>query len=581
MAVNTSTIAISLGGQPQMDRRLLKAATSGDSTSMQALNSQDRRVLLGTTPVGNTCLHISSIHGHEGFCTEVVTLDESLLTVENLDGETPLLSAVTSGHARVASILLRCYQTRQLSDAILKQDIDGCNALHHAIHNGHTDLAMDLIVTQPDLSKHVNMRGESPMFIAVKRNFTHVTEELLKIQDSSHAGQNQRNALHAAVKSRNQYITAKVMEMRPEMARAADTNGVTPIRLAVYFNNTEMLRVMLELDWTLGYEVNTQGNPLLVSAAYRGLVDVARELLKHCPDAPYRRTSDCATWLHSAVSNDHAEFVEFILRIPQLSKLVNMQDSGGKTALHYAVKNCNPRIVTSLLSHKGIDGTMLDNNAVSAGRELEDDVWKAKTLNWNEVIMLMSKACPQDAPPLHNIHVKAKRVLTKASRENAKSLTQTYTSSTSLVAILIATITFAAAFTLPGGYTNDSGSEGLPIMSKKFAFQAFLISDVIAMCSSFTVAFVCIIARWEDYEFLVYYISFTKKLMWFAYVATTTAFSTGLYTVLAPRVHWLAIAICVMVALLPILTKLLGEWPILRLRFRLGKTFNSDLLGIV
>lgn len=369
--------------------------------------------------------------------------------------------------------------------------------------------------------------------------------------------------------------------MRPEMARAADTNGVTPIRLAVYFNNTEMLRVMLELDWTLGYEVNTQGNPLLVSAAYRGLVDVARELLKHCPDAPYRRTSDCATWLHSAVSNDHAEFVEFILRIPQLSKLVNMQDSGGKTALHYAVKNCNPRIVTSLLSHKGIDGTMLDNNAVSAGRELEDDVWKAKTLNWNEVIMLMSKACPQDAPPLHNIHVKAKRVLTKASRENAKSLTQTYTSSTSLVAILIATITFAAAFTLPGGYTNDSGSEGLPIMSKKFAFQAFLISDVIAMCSSFTVAFVCIIARWEDYEFLVYYISFTKKLMWFAYVATTTAFSTGLYTVLAPRVHWLAIAICVMVALLPILTKLLGEWPILRLRFRLGKTFNSDLLGIV
>uniref|UniRef100_A0A453GWX3 PGG domain-containing protein n=1 Tax=Aegilops tauschii subsp. strangulata TaxID=200361 RepID=A0A453GWX3_AEGTS len=94
-------------------------------------------------------------------------------------------------------------------------------------------------------------------------------------------------------------------------------------------------------------------------------------------------------------------------------------------------------------------------------------------------------------------------------------------------------------------------------MSRKFAFQAFLISDVLAMCSSFVVAFICIIARWEDYEFLLYYRSFTKKLMWFAYVATTTAFSTGLYTVLAPRVHWLAIAICVMVALLPILTKLL------------------------
>ena len=148
---------------------------------------------------------------------------------------------------------------------------------------------------------------------------------------------------------------------------------------------------------------------------------------------------------------------------------------------------------------------------------------------------------------------------TEASRKDAKSLTQTYTSNTSLVTILIVTITFAAAFTLPKGYNNDAGSEGQPIMSKKVAFQVFLISDVLAMCSSFVVAFICIIARWEDYEFLLYYTSFTKKLMWFAYVATTMAFSTGLYTVLAPRLHWLAIAICVVVALLPVLTKMLGE----------------------
>ncbi|VAH86505.1 unnamed protein product [Triticum turgidum subsp. durum] len=195
--------------------------------------------------------------------------------------------------------------------------------------------------------------------------------------------------------------------------------------------------------------------------------------------------------------------------------------------------------------------------------------------------MLISKANPGDVSLLHNLHVQAKRAMTDASRKNAKSLTQTYTSNTSLVAILIATITFAAAFTLPGGYNNEAGSEGLPIMSRKFAFQAFLISDVLAMCSSFAVAFICIIARWEDYEFLLYYRSFTKKLMWFAYVTTTTAFSTGLYTVLAPHVHWLAIAICLMVALLPILTKLLGEWPMLKLRIKLGKDFNSDFLDMV
>jgi hypothetical protein len=193
----------------------------------------------------------------------------------------------------------------------------------------------------------------------------------------------------------------------------------------------------------------------------------------------------------------------------------------------------------------------------------------------------MLKADPQDATSFINLLNHAKDTVTNKTRKDIKSLTQTYTGNTSLVAILIATVTFAAAFTLPGGYSTDPGNEGLPIMARKFAFKAFLISDTLAMCSSLAVAFVCIIAKWEDLEFLLYYRFFTKKLMWFAYMATTIAFATGLYTVLAPRLLWLAIAICILTSLLPILTKLLGEWPILRLRFRLGRTFRSELLDMV
>lgn len=370
------------------------------------------------------------------------------------------------------------------------------------------------------------------------------------------------------------------MDKHPELAREADIQSSTPIRHAVLYGKIDILRVMLEHDPTLGYEINSKGDPLLISAAYRGQVVVARELLKHCPDAAYRKANG-ATLLHEAVWYDQPEFVEFVLRTPILRKLVNMQDNYGRTALHLAVKKCNPTIVIALLSHKDIDATVLENKGVSAAWELSSIAKNAKTLNWNEVIMLMSKAHPQEANSLHNLHVQAKQQATDESRKVAKSLTQTYTSNTSLVAILMATITFTAAFTLPGGYSSDAGSEGLPIMSKKFAFQAFLISDVLATCSSFVVAFICIVARWEDYEFLIYYRSFTRKLMWFAYVATTTAFSTGLYTVLAPRLHWLAIAICLLVALLPIITWLLGNWPVLKLRFRLGRTFRSDLLDMV
>ncbi|KAM0873725.1 hypothetical protein ACQ4PT_037886 [Festuca glaucescens] len=186
-----------------MDQDLLKAATSGDSTSMKYYACHNPGILLGKTPHGNTCLHISSLHGHKGFCTDVVALEDSLLTVQNLDGETPLVTAVRSGRVIVASVLLGCYQARRLSEAIVKKDKDGCNALHHAIRSGHTELALELTGAEPALSKDVNNFDDSPMFVAVMRNFTDVALRLLEISDSAHGGQYGYNSLHAAVRNGN------------------------------------------------------------------------------------------------------------------------------------------------------------------------------------------------------------------------------------------------------------------------------------------------------------------------------------------------------------------------------------------
>ncbi|KAJ4818587.1 Ankyrin repeat family protein [Rhynchospora pubera] len=192
----------------------------------------------------------------------------------------------------------------------------------------------------------------------------------------------------------------------------------------------------------------------------------------------------------------------------------------------------------------------------------------------------MSKA-DEEATPYYD-QVARKKIIVK-SKQEIKSLTATYTKNTSLVAILIASITFAAAFTLPGGYSNNSGTEGLPVLVRKAAFKAFLISDTLAMCSSLAVAFICILTRWEDLKFLLYYISFTKKLMWFAYMATTVAFATGLYTVVEPCIPWLAILICILSIGLPFLTYLLGKWPTLKLyyRFKFNLAHIANLLDVV
>jgi len=186
-----------------MDGRLLDAATTGDAVTMKHFALHDPGVLLGTTPKGNTCLHISSTHGHQGFCMDALALNRSLLSVVNTDGETPLLTAVASGHTSLASFLLRCCRDLQLSEAILKQDERGHNALHHAIQSGHRELALELIAAEPALSKAVSQKEESPMFMAVMRNYADVVEKLLEIPDSAHGGACGWNALHAAVRNDN------------------------------------------------------------------------------------------------------------------------------------------------------------------------------------------------------------------------------------------------------------------------------------------------------------------------------------------------------------------------------------------
>ena len=209
MAYDTSSSSSSPRGQEgqQMDKELLKAAKYGDSTYMRAMASQDRNILHGKTLQGNTCLHISCIYGHEGFCKDVLELEESLIKAVNLDGETPLITTVRNGHVSLASFLLgrhNCF-VLEMRQAIQQQDKYGFNALHHAICSGHKDLSLELVTAEPALSQAVGKHNESPMYFAVTRNFTQVFEKLIQNPLSAcSGGEHGRNCLHAAVMNGDQ-----------------------------------------------------------------------------------------------------------------------------------------------------------------------------------------------------------------------------------------------------------------------------------------------------------------------------------------------------------------------------------------
>ncbi|KAH9682259.1 hypothetical protein KPL71_027282 [Citrus sinensis] len=110
-----------------------------------------------------------------------------------------------------------------------------------------------------------------------------------------------------------------------------------------------------------------------------------------------------------------------------------------------------------------------------------------------------------------------------------------------VVAALIATVAFAAAFTIPGGYKSDNGTA---ILRGNTAFQAFIISDTIAMVVSLSAVFIHFVLSFEvggkaEIDLLV--TAFISTMT--SVGAMVIAFVTGTYAMLAPSLG-LAIITC-------------------------------------
>ena len=124
-----------------------------------------------------------------------------------------------------------------------------------------------------------------------------------------------------------------------------------------------------------------------------------------------------------------------------------------------------------------------------------------------------------------------------------------------VVAALIATVTFAAAFTLPGGYKSDQGpNEGTAILAKKAAFIVFVISDAMSMVLSLLAVFIHFMislihgfkmvkdeAMDENTTGILF--GYAMLLTMIAMGTMIIAFITGTYAVLEPSLG-LAISTC-------------------------------------
>lgn len=102
-----------------------------------------------------------------------------------------------------------------------------------------------------------------------------------------------------------------------------------------------------------------------------------------------------------------------------------------------------------------------------------------------------------------------------------------------LVASLIATVTFTAGFTMPGGNEQGTSSKGEAVLSNKTPFHVFVIADSIAFyCSSASVFLQFCGSVEHNYHLLLRFTRVAATLTYLSSLGMVVAFTSAMFAVM-------------------------------------------------
>jgi hypothetical protein len=118
-----------------------------------------------------------------------------------------------------------------------------------------------------------------------------------------------------------------------------------------------------------------------------------------------------------------------------------------------------------------------------------------------------------------------------------------------VIATLVATVTFAATITMPGGYSQVDGTA---MHAHRGAFKIFVISDTVTMCSSIVVL-LCFLWAWQDpSRFRMSLFVLGHRLNIVSCLAMLISLMAAVYVTVASVVPWLAYFVIAIGAATPV-----------------------------
>ncbi|KAL2933617.1 Ankyrin-1 [Bienertia sinuspersici] len=327
--------------------------------------------------------------------------------------------------------------------------------------------------------------------------------------------------LHQGIIAKNYKLVQKMFSHNKKSVDLVNKCMETPLHLVAkhYIDsepfNRKDIESMVEANVSAAEWFDKDGLTPILRAFEAGNLSTATILCSVCPEAAGIRDADGKNIWHMLVKQPSDYYLFHLIKnSTNLRHLLKWKDKNGNTPLHLAIEGKRFDLVQVFLQIWG------DERGSLKGK----DQWLV------ELLKIQNK---EGVRSMWGIPT---------------SQMETYVNTMGIIAALLTTITFTAAFTVPGGLFENIGT---PIMIKKAAFQVFMISDVVAMCLSMMVL-VCLlwIMATNNRHHSVMILDFSITLLLASFYATLVTFMTGLFATMFTLKPWIAIVALVLCSLL-------------------------------
>eukprot|EP01018_Ginkgo_biloba_P008596 Gb_26483 [translate_table: standard] len=243
---------------------------------------------------------------------------------------------------------------------------------------------------------------------------------------------------------------------------------------------------MLHLEPQVCYSLNKNGESPLHIAVKLGFLETAKLIIEYKPDCIEVRSKDGKNIVHLDTETPQVNILKYLVKNVDVSELINQQDGDGNTPLHIAAKMKSSQIKNSLSSirqrfrivekllkvpvvkkhaQNNIGLTPLDIASQNTEYYESYRILERLVMNYPPRSRPFLYSTPNVTAAKHKICIE---IIKKSFTERANSEL--------VVAGLLATVSFTAAFAVPGGFADD----GAPNLISRSSFKIFMVIDIVA-----------------------------------------------------------------------------------------------------